>query len=76
MSSVNVCYLLANDTVDDIIWYVLLLLIELSNLFESEHAKGRSSGVMAILMTFVQGCCSEQAGKSRTGLLFNSLLNT
>lgn len=31
---------------------------------------------MAILMTFVQGCCSEQAGKSRTGLLLNSLLNT
>ncbi|XP_064958008.1 uncharacterized protein LOC135608880 isoform X2 [Musa acuminata AAA Group] len=54
VSSVNIYYLLSNDTVDDIIWYVCVISVSITS-------------ILGLPMVFadaspVQGCCSKQIG--------------
>ncbi|RWW81064.1 hypothetical protein BHE74_00010571 [Ensete ventricosum] len=59
VSSVNIYYLLSNDTVDDIIWYVSSLSVSIIS-------------ILGLPMVFadtspVQGCCSKQIGNFEPG---------
>lgn len=71
VASVNVYYLIANDTVDDIIWYVCVPL-DACKEFVSSCEQLLCFHFVLIFNFLLQGCCPEQVGKFGPGYLFLS----